>query len=739
MIPESIDEEEECDLSLLPLAAPMGAISPSRDSMPQHDESESPLFDVTSTLGPMNLQDAEFIKHVQAQEARGTLTGGLGQDLTQGSPVRVRDSDLLLQPCSMIQRGLAKSFSRGSVTSPLKRHETICEAGQDEANRRGQVIQVILEEPADLSNMDGSNLVFGSHARLAKEPLTHVFYPQPNWKPFSMRWPWLCMLIVLSTALAIMQEVLYQTYRKDPMLRFKSPDELKPGLYFVVKFVPTLSAVVYGVLWQFTDFEVRRLEAFYQLSKQGGALAAHSINVDYVTGFSFLRPIRALRLGHYAVALSSVATTFAVSLVPTFAAASVVLSPSRRERVENPDVDKFLHFSATWSRLLTLTLIFCALAGSGLFYMLQSRRSGLLADVRGIAGLASMAVASHILMDFGDMDTAKHKDIHHRLKRNHYILRNSSLAPDDEKPVSCFDHGRHDETYLPESPHPLMLQPRGWIPFMAGLTAFLIFIPVFLFTPADVVTDKAPWVVTALAVSLKLLWNTMETAVRMMEPFYLLSRRHAPARTLMLDYTALPFGYLPIRALFNGHMLVFAVGFGSVMAEFLTILVTGLATVDGQDFLRLTSQPGEDSRQSQTDEASRARVINRGQETVVSFFVSFGLSVFILAYMGVAASVVFFRRRHPFLPRQPNTIASVLAFMHQSKMLYDFVGTARLGHGDMGRMLDGVGKTYGLGWFQGRDGQTHCGVDQEELMSGYKHGLDYSRGKEPWNMQWDVL
>ena len=32
-----------------------------------------------------------------------------------------------------------------------------------------------------------------------------------------------------------------------------------------------------------------------------------------------------------------------------------------------------------------------------------------------------------------------------------------------------------------------------------------------------------------------------------------------------------------------------------------------------------------------------------------------------------------------------------------------------------------MNKTYGLGWFIGRDGETHCGVDQEELKMSYTH------------------
>lgn len=619
--------------------------------------------------------------------------------------------------------------------------------GQDEANRRGEVIEVIMEEPvgADLSNIEGPNISSGglrqttyssyssasSIAEKGKEKTTQTFYPECNWKPFSMRWPYLLSLILLSVALAVMQEVLFQMHKKDPLVKFTSPDQVEQGLYFVIKFAPTLLAVIYGVLWQFTDFEVRRLEAFYQLSKEGGAVASESLNIDYVTSVNLYRPFKALWKGHYAVAVSAIATLLAVSLVPTFAAAAVVLTPNRDARMADPNGYKDLNFNSVWSRLLTSTLAVIAVLGCILFYLLQTRKSGLMSDVRGIAGLASMAVVSHILMDFKDMDTASPRDIHNKLKYNRYTLLNSSLAPSEFNSsylnaVTSNEKHKYDDFDLPTNPHPILLRGAGIIPMIIGILLFTGFIPVFLFTPAEVVTNKAPFVVTIMAVIVKMAWGGMETGVRMMEPYYILSKRHAPAKTLLLDYTALPFGYMPLRALLNGHFLVFFVGFGSIMAEFLTILVAGLATVDGHDFLLTWNT---------TDKAWE---VNSGTETVKSFYVSVGLSLFILLYMVVVALVVFFRRRHAFLPRQPNTIASVLAYIHQSKMLYDFVGTEKFTASQVRQKL-GEYKVYGLGWFVGRDGQKHCGVDQEELISNYKHGISLKEGTQPWNMQWDVL
>ncbi|KAK8116260.1 hypothetical protein PG984_012762 [Apiospora sp. TS-2023a] len=731
-------EEEGYDMSLLKAAAPFAA---SEDQPAESEGTYDSLYDVTSFSGPMGAQDEEFQKILQKQEASGKLTGGIGAGDVPKTQIK---SDMLLATSPGLQRNFTRSFTlRRKKTT---RTEAIKGLGQSEANKTGAVIEVIIEDPVDkqtgvdLSNMVGPTTlgVDPNHMRQTTFPKssknTEIFYPQPNWKPFPMRWPYLLALILISLLLAVGVQLIYQSSTRQPLMQFTKPEEIDPFHYFVLRFVPTLVTVTYGVLWQITDVEVQRLEAFYQMSKEGGALAAESINVDYLTGFSFSRPLRAFQRKHYTVAVSSIATMMAVSLVPTLGAASIMMTPSRADRLADPHKLKTIVMSAALSRLLTSTFVIIAVLGGVLFYQLHSRRSGLLADVKGIAGLAAMAVVSHIMMDFKDMDVAKPKDIHRKLKNHRYVLRNSSLAPDDSTPMSSNTQEKSREIDVSENPHPLMLRAEGGIPFIAGILFFLIFVPVVLFTSANELTDKAPWVVTALAVSIKLAWGSLESSIRMMEPYYILSKRHAPAKTLALDYTAMPFAWVPLQALLNRHWMVFLVGFGTVLSETLTIFVTSIATVSGRDFI------GQDEDNDGLGNVSHGgNTINSGQETVASFTISLTLTCFILLYMFVVATVIFVRRRHPFLPRQPNTISSVLAFMHQSKMLYDFVGTAKLTNAEMVRKLEGLGKTYGLGWFEGRDGQTHCGVDEEELTGSYKHGIDYSRGNKPWDREWQLF
>ncbi|KAG9249052.1 hypothetical protein BJ878DRAFT_200489 [Calycina marina] len=738
----SMIPEDEFSMSLLGSSEPMSfthqkiSYGPIAENGEVHGSPGS--FDFSSFAGPK----VEFTR----LEASGILSGGLGAGIEPD--VVIKSSDLAqlsgfdprtpLSPTSPVRRSSKRISFRASG---LRRAPTLRDFGQAEANKRGEVIEVIMEEDSkpdeddtdsqhvDISGLSGGNEAVNSNfdsaesksrrATLARTA-TEVFYPQENWKPFSMRRPYLVTLIVLSIGLAGVQEYLY---RRGPLYTFNRTADLSTWSYFTFKYLPTMLAVTYGILWQITDFEVKRLEAYYQLSKEGGALAAESINVDYITFFNFLRPVKALRYKHYAVAVSSIATLLAVSAVPTLQAASIELSPGRGDREASPNDIKHIQFNSVFSRLLTMVLAFIAVFGCVLLYQLR-RPSGLVADVKGIAGIAAMANRSHILMDFKNMDTATPEMIHKQLKPHRYFLRNSSLAPEDSNPLTQEDKGKYDEKLKKHhNPHPLMLRLVAGVPFIVSMISFIVFLPVVLFEPrVNIVTDKVPWLVTLLAVGIKLIWGTLDTDIRMIEPFYILSKRHAPPKVLTLDYTSMAFGWMPIQAFLNGHVLVGLVGVGSVLAEVLTVCSSSFGNVSGLDFAH---------SRNDTDESADA-----GEETFVSFWVSFTLALAILMFLCSVAGLVYSRRRHPFLPRQPNTIASVLAFIHQSKMLYNFVQKEKLSNGQMVKHLVGIKKTYGLGWFVGRDGKMHCGVDEEELVSNYKHGEDASKASMPWSTNW---
>ena len=270
------------------------------------EEEEVPIlapvpFDVSSFTGPP--QNEEQRQEAISQESAGILTGGLGAGLKPETTMT--STDLMANAPPPTPTGLSRrlSFRPSSFRAPsvrsqgLGRSPTVRELGQIEANKRGEIIEVIVEEPnieepaVDISSFVGgstSTVDFDqtdsgkqSRKNTIAAATVEVFYPQANWKPFSMRWPYLLVLSVLSVILAAAQEYLLQKSEKKPLYSFKSAGELNTWDYFSFKYLPTLIAVSFGVLWQVTDFEVKRLEAYYQLSKPGGALAAESINVDY--------------------------------------------------------------------------------------------------------------------------------------------------------------------------------------------------------------------------------------------------------------------------------------------------------------------------------------------------------------------------------------------------------------------------------------------------------------------------
>jgi hypothetical protein len=101
----------------------------------------------------------------------------------------------------------------------------------------------------------------------------------------------------------------------------------------------------------------------------------------------------------------------------------------------------------------------------------------------------------------------------------------------------------------------------------------------------------------------------------------------------------------------------------------------------------------------------------------------------ILLYLIGIALLTYAKRSQKFMPRQIGTMASVLAFIHQSKMLLSFIDTEKFNSSQMTKHLEKSGKTYALGWFQGRDGDDHLGIDEEEISSAYVYGKDWTEGR----------
>lgn len=463
-----------------------------------------------------------------------------------------------------------------------------------------------------------------------------------------------------------------------------------------------------------TDFEVKRLEPFYQLSKKTGATAGESLNMDYLTFMSWLVPLRALRHKQFAVIYSSMGTLIASSVVPVLQSASLDMYPPKSHR--DASTAKSIRVDPSWSRAVSGCLIIVAFCGSALMFTMR-RKSGLQSNPKGIAGIAAMATKSHILTDFRGLDTAPLNKIHKQLRNRRYILHKSSLWQGE-----YIRNGKDKIRETGSDPRPLVLRKRLGAIFVSFLVAFAAGVLVLMFADgASIVTEKVPWLTTGIATIIRIIWNTMNCDVRMLQPFYILAKRHAPAKTLTLDYAGTNPLLLPFQAAFNGHWLVMLVAFGSILTEMLTVCVSSIS-VDGKYFI--PNVMGKD-----WDDDDHEEAFNDTKQTVRSFWASFALTMLILIYLISVAILTYWRRSHKFMPRQIGTMASVLGFIHQSKMLVNFVDTEKFDSRQMTKHLEKSGKKYALGWFAGRDGEDHLGIDEEEILSEYKYGVDWTNSR----------
>jgi Protein of unknown function (DUF3433) len=644
----------------------------------------------------------------------GRIGGGMGQIMT----------------AAVIDDPKRKGHRRGES---LQDQETRRNA-QKLAEARGEILAVeAVEGPAvDISNLGGADYqrrdTMASLVSNNGENKKSFFFPDdpemPKWRPLSMRWPYISTLVAIAIALAALQEFLCQLSLRraahdDGLIKFYAPQQIPTMTFFAWKYLPTMLLVTYGVMWQVTDYECKRLEPYYQLSKRSGATAATSLNLDYLTFMSYLIPIRAVINKQWAVVYSSIATLMAGGLLAVLQSASVTMEPELKFRKDNEP--KFVRINPIWSRFLEGTLICIAFYGVLLIIQLR-RKSGLISDPKGIAGIAAMATKSHILNDFKGLDTAPNHIIHQQLRSRRYNLHKSSLWQGE--------YIRNDEKIHAsgkENPHPVMMRLTAGIPYILYIAAFAAIVPTFMFVgSANGVLEKVPWLLTLGATVVKLMWNCLDINLRVIEPYYILSRRHAPPRTLTLDYTGTVPGYLSFKAALNGHWLVALVSFGAIMAEVLTVCVTSFS-VDGRSFISGHGDDGKDGNGGDHNMPASDRY--NTSETFRSLWISYAIANGVLIYLIVVASLLYTQRRHKFLPRQPGTIAGVMAYIHQSRMLDDFIDTEGLNSLEMTKHLEKLGKTYALGWFRGRDGEDHCGVDQEPILAPYRHGKDWTAGR----------
>lgn len=118
-----------------------------------------------------------------------------------------------------------------------------------------------------------------------------------TWHPWPIRTIYLVCFTTLCVGLCIIIEFIIRDCPATgcPVYGASSPTQLSPQSYILYNFLPTTLSVCFTLLWATSHHDILRLEPYFQMSVQGGALAEDSILLDYPYRFPPLVPFLALK------------------------------------------------------------------------------------------------------------------------------------------------------------------------------------------------------------------------------------------------------------------------------------------------------------------------------------------------------------------------------------------------------------------------------------------------------------
>lgn len=129
-----------------------------------------------------------------------------------------------------------------------------------------------------------------------------------GWRPIPLRPTYLSFIACIMLCLLVVLEALRQYSERTGGLRFFSDtDDLSHFESFAYNYVPVIIALVLATLWSFIDFDVLRLEPYFQMSRPDGCPATVMF-INYNFGQSFITPITSAKRRHWLVLSVSLVT-----------------------------------------------------------------------------------------------------------------------------------------------------------------------------------------------------------------------------------------------------------------------------------------------------------------------------------------------------------------------------------------------------------------------------------------------
>lgn len=119
---------------------------------------------------------------------------------------------------------------------------------------------------------------------------------QGKWRPVSLRTLSLLFVIIFPLGLSVIILVLlHRSLRNGGVIFFNDINDVSGPTQFLFLYLPTVLAVIYSLLWAWIDLDVRRLEPYYQLSRNAGATGRESLLLHYPVDLLASVPVKAFK------------------------------------------------------------------------------------------------------------------------------------------------------------------------------------------------------------------------------------------------------------------------------------------------------------------------------------------------------------------------------------------------------------------------------------------------------------
>ena len=119
-----------------------------------------------------------------------------------------------------------------------------------------------------------------------------------SWKPFFLRAYTLASISIFCLLLIALIDYLAFLNQKNGAITSADANGAFTALQsFCYLYLSMMIAVFLSMVWNWVDLDIKRLEPFYQLSQLNGALAEHSLLLEYPIDFLPSVPIKAAKAG----------------------------------------------------------------------------------------------------------------------------------------------------------------------------------------------------------------------------------------------------------------------------------------------------------------------------------------------------------------------------------------------------------------------------------------------------------